>query len=223
MIKMLTTAVTLLISSAVLAETADGQQTYDLLFKNGTLDEIDRTAELVYRREVSNSLKPEAAQRDTGDVALSFKTEAAELASLEFRQDGKSRGLGNFPASVGNPMIMYFYETVVRDMAESAGGSPFYIRNRVKESLIQPSTIETGEAVVGGETVPTQIVRLYPFKDDPNKNRMQGFGDLELQVTVSDEVPGWYVSLIANTGTKDVKDSGVYRSGLFFDRLGDAE
>ncbi len=191
-----------------------GDKTYDLLFRNGTLDEVSPVAELVYARTVTNSLNPEAADRDTGLIALSFAEDQAKMALLEFRQDGKYRKLGTFPASVGNPMIMYFYETVVRDMAEAAGGSPYYIRNRVKDSLIQPSDISDGEVEVDGRTIPTRTIRIYPFLNDPNRDRMQGFGDLELRVTMSDEIPGWYMSFVAEASGGD-----VYRSELQFDRL----
>lgn len=191
-----------------------GEKTYDLLFRGGTLDEIDRDAGLVYRREVTNVLKPDAAARDTGDVALSFQTGETTAAVLEFHQDGKHKPLGKFPASVGNPIIMFFYETVVRDMADSAGGSPFYIRNRVKEALISPSDMQEGEARFNGRTVPTRTVLIRPFQDDPNRDRMQGFGDLELRVTMSDAVPGWYLRLEAQAAGGD-----VYRSDLTFERL----
>ena len=194
-----------------------GEQTYDLLFRDGTLDTVDRDSSLVYRRTVTNVLTPDAEHRDTGDIALSFRQDKAIMAQLEFRRDNKHRSLGVFPASVGNPMIMYFYESVVRDMAEAAGGSPFYIRNRVKDSLIQPADIETGEMEFDGKTVETKTVRLYPFAKDPNKDRMQGFGDLVLTVTMSDDVPGWYLSLVAETDSAD--GPKVYRSEMDFQGL----
>ena len=196
----------------------DGEKTYDLLFRNGTLDEIDRDAALLYRRDVSNALLPKAAERDTGDIALSFREGEATMAMLEFRQDGRHKILGQFPASVGNPIIMYFYETVIRDMAESAGGSPFYIRNRVKEALVSPSDVEEGEADMNGRTVATRTIRMHPFRGDPNGDRMRGFGDLELRVTMSDAVPGWYVSLVAESS-----DGAVYRSELQFEGLEEAQ
>jgi len=164
--------------SGAMAEKVDGQETYSLLFRDGALNDIDRSAELHYRQTVTNRLQPEADTRDTGKVAIMFVD--GGMARIEFRQDEKGRGLGRFPASVGNPMIMYFYEKVLRDMAQSAGGSPFYIRNRVKESLVRPSEVEPGEAVINGETVATKTIRLRPFEGDPNTARMRGFGDLEL-------------------------------------------
>lgn len=203
--------------STVLAAPLDGQETYDLLFRNGTLDDVSRNSALVYDRMVSNMLRPDAAERDTGKVALSVIENDKALAQLEFRQDSKTRQLGQFPASVGNPMIMFFYETVVRDMSESAGGSTFYIRNRVKEALVEPNDVELGEAVVDGKTIQTHTVRMQPFENDPNRHRMQGFGDLTLTVTMSDDVPGWYLSLLAEAPTED--GGALYRSELRFDRL----
>ncbi len=204
------------------AAATEGKETYDLLFRNGTLDAIDPTMSLVYRRDVTNMIRPDAAKRDTGGIALSVMPSDATMVQLRFRTDGKHRALGQFPVSVGNPMIMYFYETVVRDMAESAGGSPFYIRNRVKEALTQPTAFEEGEAVVDGKNVPTVTVRMKPFEDDPNRDRMQGFGDLEMRVTMSEEVPGWYLSLVAETAPPN-RDDTVYRSAVMFEGLEAAE
>ena len=200
------------------ASTLDGTETYDMLFKDGTLDGIDRGAELVYTRAVTNTLDAESGERDSGDIALGFREGQADMAMLEFRRDGKYRSLGVFPASVGNPMIMYFYETVVRDMAQSAGGSPYYIRNRLKDALVQSTEVEEGEATVNGKTVATNTIRLYPFAGDPNADRMKGFGDLELRVTMSPDVPGWYMSLVAEASGGD-----VYRSELRFERLEPAQ
>lgn len=197
---------------------AEESAPYDLLFKGGTLDEIDRDATLIYQRAVTNTLNPAAQTRDSGEIALSFAGESDSMAHLEFRQGERHRGLGRFPATVGNPMIMYFYESVVRDMAESAGGSPFYIRNRVKESLVQDTEIETGQATVGDKTVETQIVRLHPFEGDPNIDSMKGFGELELTMVMSPQVPGWYLSLTAEASEGD-DTAPVYRSAVTFDAL----
>lgn len=196
------------------AETA----TYDLLFRSGTLDHLPRDQALIYHREVSNSLTPDAATRDTGDIALSFSDGVAEQADLQFRQDGKHRNLGSFPASVGNPIIMYFYETVVRDMAETAGGSPFYIRNRVKDALTRQWAETPGTASYDGQTVATRSVTLRPFAEDPNRAAMRGFGDLALTVTMSDAVPGWYLSLEAHVPGAEA-DTPVYHSDLRFQTL----
>ncbi|WP_226628750.1 hypothetical protein [Alloyangia pacifica] len=201
------------------AATTEAEQTYALLFKEGTLDSVAPEAVLQYTRAVQNRALPEAAERASGEIALSFEqTPEARIANLQFLQDGKHRNLGSFPASVGNPMIMYFYETVIRDMAETAGGSPFYIRNRVKDALVRPAQIESGETLYRGETIATRTVTLRPFAEDPNRARMQGFGDLELRVTMSEAVPGWYLSLVAEAPDAEGADAG-YLSELRFDAV----
>jgi hypothetical protein len=81
--------------------------------------------------------------------------------------------------------------------------------------------VETGVATVDGKTVETYTIRLHPFAEDPNKDRMQGFGDLELSVTMSDAVPGWYLSLTARAAVAE--GAPVYSSEMHFERLEDGQ
>ncbi|MFN3208013.1 MAG: hypothetical protein ACE369_03260 [Roseovarius sp.] len=223
--RLLSPLAALILSGAMtLAAPLDGQETYDLLFRNGTLDEISRDTALIYERRVTNRLKPEAAERDSGKVALTIGEGESPLAHLQLRKGDKHRSMGQFPASVGNPMIMFFYESVIRDMAESAGGSAFYIRNRVKESLVEPNEVTLGEAMLDGETIQTRTVTMHPFEGDPNRARMRGFGDLMLTVTMSEDVPGWYLNFVAEAPAEDGAENGfVYRSEVTFDMLEEVE
>jgi len=170
---------------------------YDLLFRTGTLDGVPQGATLVYDRDVANTLVPEAQARDSGEVRLDFADDGSDEARLVFFRGERHRAIGAFPADIGNPVIMYFMETVVRDMAESAGGSPFYIRNRLKEALVRPAEVVELTSAYGGREVPARSVTLRPFENDPNSARMRGFSDLALTVTMSEDVPGWYRSLSA--------------------------
>ncbi|MEY8828476.1 hypothetical protein AB9K34_08655 [Sedimentitalea sp. XS_ASV28] len=210
------------IGGPIAATETAGPETYDLLFKNGTLDDFSRDHRLVYDRKVQNSLKPETEERDTGQIVLSLVDGQVPEAQLKFTHDDKYRNLGSFPASVGNPIIMYFVETVVRDMAETAGGSPYYIRNRVKEALVQPAEVDRGQAVIANETVNTIDVTMHPFRDDPNAARMQGFDRLAMTVSMSEDAPGWYLSLSAQVPGAD-GDEPVYSSVMTFDRTEPSE
>lgn len=217
MLKMLSRLVVIAMLAAApswAGTTGDG--TYDLLFRSGTLDDLPRNHQLVYQREVTNALNPETGDRDTGTIELKFIEGTPEQALLKFRKDEKYRNLGKFPASVGNPIIMFFVETVVRDMAETAGGSAFYIRNRVKDALIAPAELEGDPVSHRGEMVDATAVTLRPFKDDPNAQRMMGFEALELVVTMSDNVPGWYHSLEARVPGSD--GGTIYSSKMVFDK-----
>ena len=204
-------------TGAATAEQPQAAGAYDLLFRNGTLDGLPRTETLTYARDVESLLVPAAGARDSGGIALDFAGGEPEMVRLDFRQGEKHRTLGEFPASVGNPMILYFVETAVRDMAEAAGGSPFYIRNRVKDALIRPATIETGTVRWDGAEVPATVVTLRPFEGDPSADRMQGFDRLTLTVTMSEAVPGWYGSLVAEVPGAE-GEAPVYRSAITLER-----
>ncbi|WP_417689349.1 hypothetical protein [Roseibium sp.] len=194
---------------------ASAEEVYDLLFKTGTLDKLSRVSVLKYERDVAFQNDAELGERSSGTVQLSFGPD--DMAELKFLQGEKYRKIGQFPSTVGNPMIMYFVETVIRDMAGTAGGSPFYIRNRVKASLLEDVPVVETTVTYQGQELPARSVTLYPFKDDPNRARMRGFGDLALTITMSDKIPGWYYSLTAKTGDDDVKP--VYLSSVTLDKL----
>ena len=209
-------AATMLLGGAATAQetTMTGaEETYDLLFREGTLDDLPRDGTLVYDRTVASTLTPDAEARDTGKIELTFEAGEPEAARLRFTQGERFKGIGEFPASVGNPIIMYFVETVVRDMAEAAGGSNFYIRNRVKAALVEPAEIETRDVTLGDETVEARSVTLHPFEGDPNADKMQGFDRMALTVTMSEEVPGWYASLDATVPAAD-GDVPIYSSTI---------
>ena len=181
----------------------------DIIFAEETLEGIDTESTLLYRREVESVLLPRLDERSAGLLALSFQSDG-KTARLELRQGDKSRGLGEFPVGAGNPMIMFFLESVVRDMARATGGSPFYIRNRVKEALLSP--MEPRDSDAPG----VRTVNVRPFESDLNFARMRGFGNLILSATVSEDTPGWYLRLSAEAAGVG---GPAYRSSVEFERV----
>ncbi|WP_102106551.1 hypothetical protein [Oceaniglobus roseus] len=185
-------------------------ETYDLIFKTGTLDGIPETEVLTYDRDIAIPEDAEYADRNTGEIRLTFEPE--QMARLTFLKDGKHANVGAFPATVGNPVIMYFVETVLRDVAKEAGGSPFYIRNRIKEALVQPVPITDVTVPYDGKEVAAKRIVLRPFENDKNREKMGAYGDLALTFTMSEDVPGWYASLAAEA--PDGKGGAAYSYDL---------
>ena len=89
-----------------------------------------------------------------------------------------SRKIGPFPVSGGDPSLTFFLETVARDMAALTGGSPFYIRNRIKEALFRGGEVVTRDG--------QRIASFRPFADDPSRERMYGFDSLTLRFVLDD-------------------------------------
>jgi hypothetical protein len=104
-------------------------------------------------------------------------------------KDGRPVPVGTFPAGTANPVLLYFLETTVRGMAEATGGSPYYIRNRIREALAASGL---------GEGEPREVT-LAPFAADPNRARMGGFADLAIRLRFDPARPARILELSADT------------------------
>ncbi|MFD1696046.1 hypothetical protein [Roseibium aestuarii] len=170
--------------------------TYEAFFRAGSLDRIEGGAPLTYVVQTRGWSGKDAATPPPAEAA-------DEHLTLTVQADGqavlarKGHQLGAFPASVGNPVIMYFMETTLRDMARQSGGSPFYIRNRLKEALLRAAERQEVTVERGAGTKPAERVTIHPFAGDAERDRMGGFRDMSLSVTFSEEVPGEIVALEA--------------------------
>lgn len=114
------------------------------------------------------------------------------------------RKIGPFPVSSGDPVLTFFLETVARDMAALTGGSPFYIRNRLKDALFR-----------GGELADQdghRVARFRPFADDPSRERMFGFDSLELSFVLDDPARP-IAMMLAETGPL-AGDRPAYRNQM---------
>lgn len=129
-------------------------------------------------------------------------------------RDGREVELPVMPTSGGNPLVVVFLEQVARSVSGLTGGSPFYIRNRMKEALLidRPETDAEVPVEETGAEVPS--LTLTPLAGDPNAEEMRGFDALEVTFTYRDEVPGGIYALEAEL----LNDDGVavYREGMSF-------
>ena len=126
-----------------------------------------------------------------GRVRLEVETgEDGPTLLLVRGAEGKEGPVGSFSPRVANPVLLYFLETTVRAMAEATGGSPYYIRNRMREAL--------AAADLGPEG-PTRAVTLRPFAADANRVRMGEFADLTIRLSFDPGEPGRILELSADT------------------------
>ncbi|MBU3030927.1 hypothetical protein [Paracoccus marinaquae] len=116
-----------------------------------------------------------------GQVTLTEAIDPSDqkpVLQLTQKTDLRSRRIGPFPVSGGDPVLVFFLEQTARDMATLTGGSPFYIRNRIKDAVFRGGRI-TRE----GDSM---IASFQPFTDDPNAGRMGGFRNLTLTFVLGD-------------------------------------
>lgn len=182
----------------VLAGTA--HEGYDLIFHTGTLEDFAPGDALHYQSETENAAAPPEAQ---GAQGYDLRIEEGGTARLMRVLDTGQQPVAGFDATVGNPMAMFFLERLVRDLAQATGGSTFYIRNRIKESLLAPVGISPVQVTWQGKDHAGQEVLLAPFVGDANAARLGPFAELQVVFEVSETVPGWYHSMRAETPERD--------------------
>ncbi|MDZ4135150.1 MAG: hypothetical protein U1D06_06085 [Paracoccaceae bacterium] len=175
----------------------------DLLFAAGIFADLPDGQVILYAHDRNGpqvaDFKPLSAGKMTLVTVAAVGAARERGLTLTMEAAGKQRQVVDFPVSGGNPVLMVFLESTVRSMAAIAGGSPFYIRNRIKDALRGGGAVQAGERDFGGQRIAVQEVTLRPFADDPNRARMGEFADLTLRFVVSDAVPGHFIHLSAET------------------------
>ncbi|RMC32002.1 hypothetical protein [Paracoccus alkanivorans] len=138
---------------------------------------------------------PEAAgflHVEDGSVTLNEITDPSDkkpALQLTQKTDSRTRKIGPFPISGGDPVLTFFLEQTTRDVAKLTGGSPYYIRNRMKDALFRGGKISQD-----GSTASFQ-----PFEGDPNAAQMRGFETLTLTFVLAQDPKSPIRELLAQT------------------------
>lgn len=200
---MKTLAFALFLSTAALLQPAFAGTASDLIMANGLLSESPAGEVLRYRHDrhipASEADLPGAGKGlavpqavTGGEVVLNLiEDEAGKKLVLVLNETGESREVASFPAQGANPIILFFLENVLRNVAMQTGGSPFYIRNRIRDSLVA--------AELGAPTDGQAVITLHPFEADPNLDPSSDFAGLQLVLTLDPAEPGRIISLKADT------------------------
>lgn len=163
----------------------------DLLMAPGLLDGAGEGPLLAYSEQRMAPDGTRAAPAANGRLLVAVAPGVqGEQFLLSREVGGKSQSLGAFPASGPNPVLLYFLELTARGMASATGGSPFCIRNRMREAV--------AAADLGTGTSPREVV-MRPFANDPNRARMGAFATLALRLRYDPDRPDRILELSADT------------------------
>lgn len=181
----------------------------DLLFATPHLAQTKPGAVIGYahtRRTFDASrIGPDFDQR----ITVENGTEADPVTRIVLDAEGAARQLDPFRGVPGNPLLMVFLENTVRSVSRATGGSPFYLRNRIREALadrleMQPMILATGNA-----RLPARALSVRPFEGDKNADRMGPFALIELRFVVAEAAPGMLVAMTADAGPRVDPQTGA--------------
>lgn len=182
----------------------------DLIFAPGAAaagGALDRS--YAHARQVPEAVTEDAAlPKSVSDEVLTLAQSSDEPPRRVLTRQGPGAAaspVSEFPLSGPDPVLLYFLESTARNMAALTGGSPFYIRNRIREALGQ-ADLGTEVAVEGQ---PARQIVLHPFVADPNRASMGAFAELALTLVVETEGAPRFLSLSADTA---VAEGGYHES-----------
>jgi len=106
----------------------------------------------------------------------------------------------DFPAvsdAHGNPLLLYFLESDLREMQRQTSGHADYFRHLIRLALAKPDlAVESVELDVQGRTVHAKRVAIAPFRGDSNASRRYpALADKTYEFVFSTEIPGQIVRL----------------------------
>lgn len=164
----------------------------DLVFAPNQLAGLAAGERLVYAHARGGEAALRPVEGGTWELAIE-EGDGARAAILSIRAGTRARELEPFPGdeTAGNPVLIAFLETVTRRVAEATGGSPFYIRNRIRDALRAGGTVRPADGA--------REIAYSPFRDDPNARALGAFRELEIAFSVAETAPGRFRRLSAAT------------------------
>jgi hypothetical protein len=184
----------------------------DRIFDATQLDNVETGQALGFtheRKTIAPDRVPAITDRDI-TVAVGGKAEGKDAREvLVTIAEGKREStLDAFLDDGGNPVLVIFLESVAQAVAKSTGGSPFYIKNRIKDAFSRGTEVASTELIRDGKPVEAVRIVYNPFALEKQKERLQNFVNFEMAFILSRSVPGGIVEMRAldNPGDKGFEE-----------------
>ncbi|MEL6264472.1 MAG: hypothetical protein AAFR52_02320 [Pseudomonadota bacterium] len=200
-----------LMAIALAAQPVAAVEPIDLLFETPHMQGVRPGAALSYvhsREGAHPVLSPGFNQ--TIRMQTPAPDGGSEAIEVTMDAEGAPRTLAPFVGVPGNPMLMVFLETVVSAVSKATGGSPFYLRNRMREGLREGLSQQPMILSLGAARLPARLVSMRPFEGDKNAARLGAFQELEMRFVVAEGAPGMLIAMTAATAPVAEGETPVY-------------
>lgn len=148
------------------------------------------------------------------DEKLQLNVEAApddpakRVADIDIWRGDLHNEAGPFPTASGNPVSLVLLERDVKEIAALSKGSPFYIRNRVRDALAT-ATVEETRFDHDGRNLAGWKMTMTPFASDPNRDKLAEIAGRRYEFVFSDAVPGGLYAINVATPAADGKSNMI--------------
>jgi hypothetical protein len=139
--------------------------------------------------EAPNAAAPTEFSDDVSVEVIKRNDDGTAVVAAHFLSGVHEIPIPSIDHAQGNPAILGFLERDIAEMKRLTGGATGYFRIRL--ALAAPvAAVKKIEVGYDGKQVAAQEVTIYPYRDDPLKDRFGKFADKGYVFVVSDAVPG---------------------------------
>lgn len=170
--------------------------------------EFSAAEKLVFTEAHLGNLKPPSglrysyvrtgAAKDAGfedDALIDVTSTGSSCCTVHGRFLSGSRQLAQLPDIVdakSNPIILYFLENDIREMAKETkrrdGGG--YFRNRIRKAMVDEAEVKDTTVEYQGKKIAAQEVTLSPYLKDPARARYERLAGKRYSFVLAKGVPG---------------------------------
>ncbi len=173
------------------AQAADPQpisQAETLLFTTDHLKDVQSPSRLHYAFRKAGTL--EKGFSDSVDIDVTDEPGGGKKGVPRFFSGARQIKYPEVSHAEGNPVLLYYLEREIREMARLTGGSANHFRQRIRTALAESAQVEAIDIRFGGHTIQAQRITIAPYESDPQRERFERLATKQYEFTLSDKVPG---------------------------------
>jgi len=144
-----------------------------------------------YHRIASNPALYGPTFRDTIKLTIDKgSSNETRTIKVDLFSGANRRPAGPFEDMSGNPILSLFLEHHIEVLSQIYHANPRYLKNAIRAAFRDKAEIDEAKVMVDGKPLPGWRVQITPFKDDPNKARLNGLDAMTYQFLVAKDLPG---------------------------------
>jgi hypothetical protein len=161
-----------------------------VLFQSKHFGKIKKTSKLNYTfHQAENG--PDAFDDKVSVDILKHHSDGTASVAAHFLSGAREIPIPSIDHAQGNPVILGFLERDIAEMKRLTGGATGYFRKRIRLALAATGVpVKNIKVTYGGSQVSAQEITIYPYLDDPLKERLGKYVSKGYVFIASEAVPG---------------------------------
>jgi len=195
-------------------------QAETMLFMAPHLQDVQPPSRLHYAFRKSGTL--EKGFSDTVDIDINAAADGSRKGTARFLSGERRIPYPEVEHVEGNPVLLFYLEREIREMARLTGGRADHFRQRIRAALADSAQIKDVDIHFDGRTLRAQQITISPYDTDPNRDRFVRLAGKQYVFTLCDGIPGRIYQLrgIVAAASGSSKDEPVLDETLTFKSAG---